>query len=135
MSLFDFFVYKENVVLEGTNKVEVETWASDISNNSAVQLAEMAENNTDIDMDDSKGLISQPVDDDVNMDQETENGEKNPSTSDDQKVLCYICEETEAVVAFKPCGHTVVCTGSYAFCVTCCFCSVLTTQILNGPCL
>ena len=122
-------------MLEGTNKVEVETWASDISNNSAVQLAEMAENNTDIDMDDSKGLISQPVDDDVNMDQETENGEKNPSTSDDQKVLCYICEETEAVVAFKPCGHTVVCTGSYAFCVTCCFCSVLTTQILNGPCL
>ena len=122
-------------MLEGTNKVEVETWASDIPNNSAVQLAEMAENNTDIDMDDSKGLISQPVDDDVNMDQETENGEKNPSTSDDQKVLCYICEETEAVVAFKPCGHTVVCTGSYAFCVTCCFCSVLTTQILNGPCL
>ena len=122
-------------MLEVTNKVEVETWASDISNNSAVQLAEMAENNTDIDMNDSKGLISQPVDDDVNMDQETENGEKNPSTSDDQKVLCYICEETEAVVAFKPCGHTVVCTGSYAFCVTCCFCSVLTTQILNGPCL
>ena len=122
-------------MLEGTNKVEVETWASDIPNNSAVQLAEMAENNTDIDMDDSKGLISQPVDDDVNMDQETENGEKNPSTSDDQKVLCYICEETEAVVAFKPCGHTVVCTGSYAFCATCCFCSVLTTQILNGPCL
>ena len=122
-------------MLEVTNKVEVETWASDMSNNSAVQPAEMAENNTDIDMDDSKGLISQPVDDDVNMDQETENGEKNPSTSDDQKVLCYICEETEAVVAFKPCGHTVVCTGSYAFCVTCCFCSVLTTQILNGPCL
>ena len=122
-------------MLEVTNKVEVETWASDMSNNSAVQPAEMAENNTDIEMDDSKGLISQPVDDDVNMDQETENGEKNPSTSDDQKVLCYICEETEAVVAFKPCGHTVVCTGSYAFCVTCCFCSVLTTQILNGPCL
>ena len=122
-------------MLEVTNKVEVETWASDMSNSSTVQPAEMAENNTDIDMDDSKGLISQPVDDDVNMDQETENGEKNPSTSDDQKVLCYICEETEAVVAFKPCGHTVVCTGSYAFCVTCCFCSVLTTQILNGPCL
>ena len=60
---------------------------------------------------------------------------KNPSTSDDLKVLCNICEEAEAVVAFKPCGHTVVCTGSYAFCVTCCFCSVLTTQILNGPCL
>ena len=107
-------------MLEVTNRVEVETWASDISNNSAVQLAEMAENNTDIDMDDSKGLISQPVDDDVNMDQETENGEKNPSTSDDQKVLCYICEETEAVVAFKPCGHTVVCTGSSTFCFSYC---------------
>ena len=106
-------------MLEVTNRVEVETWASEISNNSAVQPAEMAENNTDIDMDDSKGLISQPVDDDVNMDQETENGEKNPSTSDRQKVLCYICEETEAVVAFKPCGHTVVCIGSSAFCFSC----------------
>ena len=107
-------------MLEVTNKVEVETWASDISNNSAVQPAEMAENNTDADMDDSKGLISQPVDDDVNMDQETENVEKIPSTSDDQKVLCYICEETEAVVAFKPCGHTVVCTGSSTFCFSYC---------------
>ena len=124
-------------MLEVTNKVEVETSASDISNNSVVQPAEMAENNTDTDMDDSEGPQSQTqsADDDVNMDQGTENEEKYPSTSDDQKVLCYICEETEAVVAFKPCGHTVVCTGSYAFCVTCCFCSVLTTQILNGPCL
>ena len=124
-------------MLEVTNNVEVETSASDISNNSVVQPAEMAENNTDTDMDDSEGPQSQTqsANDDVNMDQRTENEEKNPSTSDDQKVLCYICEETEAVVAFKPCGHTVVCTGSYAFCVTCCFCSVLTTQILNGPCL
>ncbi|XP_066023099.1 E3 ubiquitin-protein ligase MIB2-like isoform X3 [Pocillopora verrucosa] len=102
----------ENVVLEVTNNVEVETSASDISNNSVVQPAEMAENNTDTDMDDSEGPQSQTqsANDDVNMDQGTENEEKNPSTSDDQKVLCYICEETEAVVAFKPCGHTVVCT-------------------------
>ena len=110
-------------MLEVTNNVEVETSASDISNNSVVQPAEMAENNTDTDMDDSEGPQSQTqsVDDDVNMDQGTENEEKNPSTSDDQKVLCYICEETEAVVAFKPCGHTVVCTGSSAFCVSCFF--------------
>ena len=124
-------------MLEVTNNVEVETSASDISNNSVVQPAEMAENNTDTDMDDSEGPQSQTqsANDDVNMDQGTENEEKNPSTSDDQKVLCYICEETEAVVAFKPCGHTVVCIGSSAFCFSCCFCSVLTTQILNGPCL
>ena len=112
-------------MLEVTNNVEVETSASDISNNSVVQPAEMAENNTDTDMDDSEGPQSQTqsADDDVNMDQGTENEEKNPSTSDDQKVLCYICEETEAVVAFKPCGHTVVCTGSSAFCVSCFFLS------------
>ena len=110
-------------MLEVTNNVEVETSASDISNNSVVQPAEMAENNTDTDMDDSEGPQSQTqsADDDVNMDQGTENEEKNPSTSDDQKVLCYICEETEAVVAFKPCGHTVVCTGSSTFCVSCFF--------------
>ena len=101
-------------MLEVTNRVEVETWASDISNNSAVQPAEMLEKNIDTEMDDSEGLPSQTqlADDDVNMDQETENEEKNPSTSDDLKVLCNICEEAEAVVAFKPCGHTVVCTGS-----------------------
>ena len=87
-------------MLEVTNKVEVEAWALDISNNSAVQPAEMAENNTDTKMGDSEGPPSQ--------------------TSDDQKVLCYICEETEAVVAFKPCGHTVVCIGSSAFCSSCC---------------
>ena len=110
-------------MLEVTNRVEVETWASDISNNSAVQPAEMLEKNTDTEMDDSEGLPSQTqlADDDVNMDQETENEEKNPSTPDRQKVLCYICEETEAVVAFKPCGHTVVCIGSSAFCFSCCF--------------
>ena len=110
-------------MLEVTNRVEVETWASGISNNSAVQPAEMLEKNTDTEMDDSEGLPSQTqlVDDDVNMEQDTENEEKNPSTPDRQKVLCYICEETEAVVAFKPCGHTVVCTGSSAFCVSCCF--------------
>ena len=110
-------------MLEVTNKVAVETWASDISNNSVVQPAEMADNNTDTDMDDSEGSQSQTqsTDDDVNMDQETENEEKNPSTSDDLKVLCYICEETEAVVAFKPCGHTVVCIGSSAFCFSCFF--------------
>ena len=106
-------------MLEVTNEVEVETWASD----STVQPAEMAENNTNTDMDDSEGLTSQtqPAEDNVNMDQETENEEKNPSTPDRQKVLCYICEETEAVVAFKPCGHTVVCIGSSAFCFSCCF--------------
>ena len=105
-----------------TNKVEVETWASDISNNSVLQPAEMAENNIDADMDDRKGPPSQTqsADDDVNMDQETENEGKNPLTSDDLKVLCNICEEAEAVVAFKPCGHTVVCTGSSTFCFSYC---------------
>ena len=60
-------------MLEVTNKVAVETWASDISNNSVVQPAEMADNNTDTDMDDSEGPQSQTqsTDDDVNMDQET----------------------------------------------------------------
>ena len=29
----------------------------------------------------------------------------------EEKPKCYICEENEAEVAFKPCGHTVVCTG------------------------
>ena len=30
----------------------------------------------------------------------------------EERPKCYICEENEAEVAFKPCGHTVVCTGN-----------------------
>lgn len=32
--------------------------------------------------------------------------------SKEERPKCYICEENEADVAFKPCGHTVVCTGN-----------------------
>ena len=28
-----------------------------------------------------------------------------------EKFTCRICEENEAVVALKPCGHIVLCTG------------------------
>ena len=28
-----------------------------------------------------------------------------------EKLTCRICEESEAVVAFKPCGHIILCLG------------------------
>ena len=28
-----------------------------------------------------------------------------------EKITCRICEESEAVVAFKPCGHIILCLG------------------------
>lgn len=29
-----------------------------------------------------------------------------------QKLICRICEENEALVAFKPCGHIILCSGT-----------------------
>ncbi|XP_022777727.1 E3 ubiquitin-protein ligase MIB2-like [Stylophora pistillata] len=102
---------QENIVLEVTNQVEAETWASDISNNNAVESVELEGNNADTEMSDGEVPPSQTQleDHDVDMGQDTENEDKNAFKSDDQKLLCYICEEIEAVVAFKPCGHTIVC--------------------------
>ena len=97
-----------------TNQVQEESWATDVSNNSTAEPTEMAVNNSNTEMGDNEIPlpITQPEGNDENMDQETGNEEeKNSSTSDDQKAQCQICEENEAVVAFKPCGHTVVCIG------------------------
>lgn len=30
-----------------------------------------------------------------------------------EKLTCRICEESEAVVAFKPCGHIILCLGMW----------------------
>ena len=41
--------------------------------------------------------------------------EKNTAEETEAKrerlITCRICEENEAVVAFKPCGHIILCTG------------------------
>ena len=41
--------------------------------------------------------------------------EKNAAEETEAKrerlITCRICEENEAVVAFKPCGHIILCTG------------------------
>lgn len=34
-----------------------------------------------------------------------------------EKLTCRICEESEAVVAFKPCGHIILCSGQYVIIV------------------
>ena len=42
----------------------------------------------------------------------TENEAQKEIKGKEERPKCYICEENEAEVAFKPCGHTVVCTGN-----------------------
>ena len=42
----------------------------------------------------------------------TENKVQKEIEGKEERPKCYICEEDEAEVAFKPCGHTVVCTGN-----------------------
>ena len=42
----------------------------------------------------------------------TENELQKEIEGKEERPKCYICEENEAEVAFKPCGHTVVCKGN-----------------------
>lgn len=121
--MFCSLFLQENIVLEVTNQVPQESFTAEFSNSSsdvAVQVKEM--NNGE--------LVN-----DSGADQEFGEGEQGPNQTNKQresqtiventenevqkeiegkeeKPKCYICEENEAEVAFKPCGHTVVCTGN-----------------------
>ena len=85
---------------------------TEVSNNSTIGSVVMEVNNTDAQNGDNECpvLETQPESNEENKEQDTENiGRENPSAC--HKSLCQICEENEADVAFKPCGHTVVCIG------------------------
>ena len=92
--------------------MEEEPTDTEFSNDSTIASAV---NNADPANDDSEctALEARSEGNEETKDQETEKmEEENPPACDEQGPKCQICEENEAVVAFKPCGHTVVCTGS-----------------------
>lgn len=110
------FYKKENIVLEVTNQVQ-ELSDPEVLNNSTDEDVTMAVNNEVAEHDHSlrPDLETQADDDEEHKDQakEIEESETLPSCNE-QKPQCQICEENEAVVAFKPCGHTVVCIGDFS---------------------
>ncbi|XP_078384514.1 uncharacterized protein LOC144666947 isoform X2 [Oculina patagonica] len=104
--------YQENIVLEVTNQVQEELPDTEFSNNSTITSAEMTVNNADSANGDSECAVleARSEGNEEYKDKETEHvEEENPPACDEQKPKCQICEENEAVVAFKPCGHTAVC--------------------------
>lgn len=107
---------QENIVLEVTNQVQEEQADTEFSNNAAMGSDETTVNNADAANGDSvcTALEAQTENKEESKDQVTENmEEESPPACDEQKPMCQICEENEAVVAFKPCGHTVLCTGEF----------------------
>lgn len=114
-NLFSFFI-QENIVLEFTNQVEEEHTDTEFSNNGGMGSDETTVKNADAANGGSEytALEAQTENNEESKDQVTENmEEESPPTCDEQKPMCQICEENEAVVAFKPCGHTVLCTGKF----------------------
>ena len=80
---------KQNVILEAVNQV-LDPSLDEISNNNL----------------NSAGATNKSVAagaENADLTEETE--------AKREKFTCRICEENEAVVALKPCGHIVLCTG------------------------
>jgi len=67
--------------------------------------------------------VFETIDEDTKMDESTETEAK------EERPKCQICEENEADVAFKPCGHIVVCAGTFFFC--CSFSYFLLLSLLS----
>ena len=114
--------------MEVTNQVQHELSTAEVSNdssNATVQVELM--NNEDAvndDYSDSEDnnyplVETQPKPSKENTQQETtmiaEETKKDihiETEGKEDKPKCQICEENEADVAFKPCGHIIVCTGN-----------------------
>ena len=101
--------------MEVTNQVQEELSAKEVQNNSTDEDVVMAVDNEEAENDQSLGpdLETQAEGNEEHKMQAKEIIEgENSLASEDQKPQCQICEENEAVVAFKPCGHTVICIGN-----------------------
>lgn len=114
---FDFFYKKENIVLEVTNQVQEDLSYTEVLNNSTDEDVTMAVNNEAAENDLKLGpdLETQADGNEEHRDQAREIVESESQLPcNEQKPQCQICEENDAVVAFKPCGHTVVCIGDFS---------------------
>lgn len=110
--------------LEAVNQV-LDTSLEEISNTN-LNTAAVAENNndagdTDLSQDRSSALSKTPnetsemietaKDDSEIVDLADEKNTAEETEAQRDRLTCRICEENEAVVTFKPCGHVILCTG------------------------
>ena len=85
---------KQNVIIEATNKV-LDPSLERISNKN-LNTEGVATNNDVVPGAENADLAEQ-------------------KEAEREKLRCRICEESEAVVAFKPCGHIILCLGDNSF--------------------
>ena len=100
-----------------TNQVQEELSDTEVLNNSTDEDVTMTVNNEVPENDHilSPDLETQADGNEEHRDQAKEIVEsENLLSCNEQKPQCQICEENEAVVAFKPCGHTGVCIGDFS---------------------
>jgi len=124
---------QENIVLEVTNQVQQPVPTAEVTNgsvNAAVQVTIM---NNGVAANDENGILEssnstlmearvfETIDEDTKMDESTETEAK------EERPKCQICEENEADVAFKPCGHIVVCAECASRLKRCLECKVAIT--------
>ena len=110
--------------LEAVNQVP-DTSLEEISNTN-LNTAAVAKNNNgggdaDLSKDRNSGLSKTPnetskmietaKDDSEMVDLADEKNTTEETETKRDRLTCRICEENEAVITFKPCGHTILCTG------------------------
>lgn len=82
---------KQNVIIEAANKV-LDPSLEGISNKNLNTTGAVAKNNDGVPGAENADFAEQ-------------------KEAEREKLTCRICEESEAVVAFKPCGHIILCSG------------------------
>lgn len=110
--------------LEAVNQV-LDTSLEEISNTN-LNTAAVAKNNNDagdadLSQDRSSALSKTPNEtsemietakaDSEKVDLADEKNTAEETEAKKDRLTCRICEENEAVVTFKPCGHIILCTG------------------------
>ncbi|XP_067046975.1 ankyrin-3-like isoform X2 [Acropora muricata] len=113
----------QNVFLEAVNQV-LDTSLEEISNTN-LNTAAVAKNNNDagdadLSQDRSSALSKTPNEtsemietakaDSEKVDLADEKNKAGETEAKRDRLTCRICEENEAVVTFKPCGHIILCT-------------------------
>lgn len=88
--LFYLLLLKQNVILEAVNQV-LDPSIDEISNNKLNKAGVVRKN----------GVVAGTENADLAEEKESER----------ETFTCRICDESEAVVAFKPCGHIILCLG------------------------
>lgn len=110
--------------MEVTNQVQPELSTAEVSNDSPTVAMPVMNNGDSTNgengaIGDSSSLVVETQAEEEHNEQDSEKKERETAVDTctetegkQENPKCQICDENEADVAFKPCGHIVVCTGN-----------------------